>query len=210
MGDKPLSTQDAPGSVQGAAGETQEKVSASDVSIAELHPEAAAVDWSGSINSANTKVCVIMNPISGGGKAEHLIMKTSEETKSGTGNHTIPTKCFLDAMKQHNPDIEVKVVNTERAGHAIELAEQYARDGWLVVGSGGDGTLCEILQGVKRYQSADGLRNVPCGFVSAGSMNFFAVSAGIESPVKVSAACCLPHCPLWTSASNCLIQPLSC
>ena len=43
--------------------------------------------------------------------------------------------------------MEVKVVLTERAGHAVEIAEEYAREGWTVFGAGGDGTLCEVVQG---------------------------------------------------------------
>ena len=68
------------------------------------------------------------------------------------------------------------------AGHAIELAKQYTEEGWVVVGSGGDGSACELIQGVK---AAERNNDQPCGFVGAGSMNFFSVSAGIESPVKV-------------------------
>ena len=133
------------------------------------------------------KVCVVMNPISGGGKAPPLINMGSTPPASGTGGFKIQTKSFEQAMKELNPDVELKVVHTERSDHAVELAEQYIKEGWLVVGAGGDGTACETVRGTLQA-AANGGSDKLCGYISAGSMNFFAISAGIESPVKVAEA----------------------
>ena len=133
-----------------------------------------------------TKVCVIMNPISGGGKAPALINKgTSPNCSSGA--YKVPTKSFLDVMAEINPKIEVKVVETKKAKDAVEMAQKYIAEGWLVIGSGGDGTACETVQGTLLAAEKQGTKKL-CGYISAGSMNFFAISAGIESPVKVAEA----------------------
>ena len=86
-------------------------------------------------------------------------------------------------MKEINPDIELKIQYTERRGHAVELAKEYCDSGWIVVGAGGDGTLCETAQGVNQSKNSD---KIPMGFVSCGGMNFFAISQGIERPKRVA------------------------
>eukprot|EP00658_Telonema_sp_P-2_P004319 TRINITY_DN11621_c0_g1_i3.p1 TRINITY_DN11621_c0_g1~~TRINITY_DN11621_c0_g1_i3.p1 ORF type:complete len:471 (+),score=140.63 TRINITY_DN11621_c0_g1_i3:36-1448(+) len=157
-----------------------------DYSAARQAPSSPAQDKIGITNEDNNlpfpaKVCVVMNPISGGGRADSLVNQTTEDTQAYSGAFAQPTKCFKDAMAELNPGMEIKVVLTERVGHATDLAKQYAEDGWLVIGAGGDGTLREVVAGLS------GMDPQPlCGFVSAGSMNFFAISAGIESPVKVA------------------------
>ena len=127
------------------------------------------------------KVCIILNPISGGGRS----LKAVEGPNSviGTGQLTFPCQSFKDAMKEINPDIELKIQYTERRGHAVELAKEYCDSGWIVVGAGGDGTLCETAQGVNQSKNSD---KIPMGFVSCGGMNFFAISQGIERPKRVA------------------------
>ena len=56
-----------------------------------------------------------MNPISGGGRAKSLI-EGSENVFCYTGKVQEQASSFIDAMKQHNPDVEVKVIYTEYAG----------------------------------------------------------------------------------------------
>ena len=110
----------------------------------------------------------MMNPLAGGGRAKALI--EGPDACCYTGLLKQQTTCFLDAMKQMNPKCPVKVELTTHAGHAIELAKKYTEEGWTVVGSGGDGSACEMIQGVL---SASQNSDQPCGFVSSGSMNFF-------------------------------------
>lgn len=59
----------------------------------------------------------------------------------------------------------------------------HAEAGWKIFAAGGDGTLCEVTQGVR---AAKGGKDLPVGFVSAGSMNFFAISAGMSDPERVA------------------------
>ncbi|HEX6370161.1 MAG TPA: diacylglycerol kinase family protein [Longimicrobium sp.] len=70
------------------------------------------------------------------------------------------------------------VVETARRGHAAELAEAAARDGWPAVAAvGGDGTVHEVVNGLMR--AADGGPSVPLGIVGVGSGNDFARLAGV-------------------------------
>lgn len=70
------------------------------------------------------------------------------------------------------------VVETTRRGHAAELAQAAARDGWpAVVAVGGDGTVHEVVNGL--MHAADGGASVPLGIVGVGSGNDFAKLAGV-------------------------------
>lgn len=70
------------------------------------------------------------------------------------------------------------VVETEREGHAIDLAAGAAADGVeLLVVAGGDGTLHEAVQGL---DAADAFGEVTLGVVPAGTANLFASNVGIE------------------------------
>lgn len=60
---------------------------------------------------------------------------------------------------------------TERAGHAVELAEQAAREGFAtVVAAGGDGTVHEVMNGIMRSER----RDVAFGVLPLGSGNDYA------------------------------------
>jgi diacylglycerol kinase (ATP) len=70
------------------------------------------------------------------------------------------------------------VAETARRGHAAELAQAAARDGWpAVVAVGGDGTVHEVVNGL--MLAADGGPSVPLGIVGVGSGNDFALLAGV-------------------------------
>lgn len=65
------------------------------------------------------------------------------------------------------------IVFTERAGHATELARQYARMGFdAVVAVGGDGTVNEVASGLRDTETA-------LGIIPMGSGNGFARHIGI-------------------------------
>jgi len=69
------------------------------------------------------------------------------------------------------------VRETEREGHAIELASDAAREGaTLVAAAGGDGTVNEVVRGLA---AADALDSVSFGIVPAGTGNNFAKNVGI-------------------------------
>ena len=73
---------------------------------------------------------------------------------------------------------------TEYAGHAVELAKQYARMGFdAVVAVGGDGTVNEVAQGIvagtSRQPSALRSQQTALGIIPMGSGNGFARHLGI-------------------------------
>ncbi|MFW9783419.1 MAG: diacylglycerol/lipid kinase family protein, partial [Candidatus Heimdallarchaeota archaeon] len=78
-----------------------------------------------------------------------------------------------------NLNISYKLIQTEYAGHAIELATQMAKDGFNVIGAGGDGTCNEVLHGVIISNSG-----VLCGFIPIGSGNDIPAVIGIRSDIK--------------------------
>lgn len=72
------------------------------------------------------------------------------------------------------------IVFTERAGHAMELAHQYAQMGFdAVVAVGGDGTVNEVARGVRDTETA-------LGILPMGSGNGFARHLNI--PMRVNRA----------------------
>lgn len=97
---------------------------------------------------------------------------------SGTQNKKKLPKQILQILDQEQwlPNI----VFTERAGHATELAQQFARMGFdAVVAVGGDGTVNEVARGLRDTGTA-------MGILPMGSGNGFARHLGI--PVQTSRA----------------------
>lgn len=88
------------------------------------------------------KISFIINPISGTQGKEQVLKWIDER---------------LDKEKYAQ-----EVVYTERAGHAVEIASQKAREGvHAVVAIGGDGTINEIARSLVHTQTALGI--IPCG-----------------------------------------------
>jgi diacylglycerol kinase family enzyme len=85
-------------------------------------------------------------------------------------------------------ELKLEVVETERRGHAIELARQARADGHeVVIALGGDGTVNEVVNGLL----AEGPRpDVPhLGVVPGGGGNVFARALGIpRDPVEATGA----------------------
>lgn len=77
---------------------------------------------------------------------------------------------------------EVAARPTQYAGEAVEIAADAAKKYDLVVCSGGDGTLDEVVTGIMK--SAPG---VPVGYIPAGSTNDFANSLRIPKSMKRAA-----------------------
>ena len=97
--------------------------------------------------------------------------------------------------------VQLTVVRTDHRGHAVEIAQQAARDGVdVVIVHGGDGTVNEVVNGLLgppgSAAPAEGRGRVPAvAVVPGGSANVFARSLGI------------PHDPI--DATNQLIDLLS-
>ncbi len=78
-----------------------------------------------------------------------------------------------------NSNVSYKLFDTDYAGHAIELATQLAKDGYRVIGAGGDGTCNEVLHGVISSNTG-----VLCGFIPMGSGNDVPAVIGIIADIK--------------------------
>ncbi|NVM43323.1 MAG: hypothetical protein HWN79_00260 [Candidatus Lokiarchaeota archaeon] len=103
---------------------------------------------------------IIHNPTAGG---SNQAVKDMEYAK----------KC-LDDLK-----LSYKFFKTEYAGHAIELASQLAKEGYRVIGAGGDGTCNEVLHGAISSKSG-----ALCGFIPMGSGNDIPAVIGITPDIK--------------------------
>ena len=108
--------------------------------------------------------CLIVNPASGG----------------GTGAQSIPliTKILGELA------VPFDLVQTERPGHATELAQQAAADGYdVVVAVGGDGTVNEVLNGLLTQTNR---RTSSCalGVLCVGRGNDFAFGMGVPKDLR--------------------------
>jgi diacylglycerol kinase (ATP) len=82
--------------------------------------------------------------------------------------------------------VEYDLVLSERPGHAIELAERAAKDGFeVVVAAGGDGTTHEVVNGLLAA-SQDNVAGT-LGVIPVGSGSDFANTVGV--PPDLEAAC---------------------
>ena len=105
--------------------------------------------------------------------------------KSGKGlikNYLVD---IVDTMVK--ADYEVTVYTTQAQGDAIQKVEKEAEKYDLVVCSGGDGTLDEVVTGMNRSEAER-----PIGYIPAGSTNDFANSLGIPKDM-VKAAYTVVH-----------------
>ena len=108
------------------------------------------------------KLLFVFNPKSGKGLIkEHLVNIVDIMTKAGYKITIYPTQCQGDAIKKVRKN-----------------AEKYD----LVVCSGGDGTLDEVVTGMEQSEV-----NVPIGYIPAGSTNDFANSLGIPKNMEEAA-----------------------
>ena len=108
------------------------------------------------------KLLFVFNPKSGKGLIkEHLVNIVDIMTKAGYKITIYPTQCQGDAIKKVRKN-----------------AKKYD----LVVCSGGDGTLDEVVTGMEQSEV-----NVPIGYIPAGSTNDFANSLGIPKNMEEAA-----------------------
>ena len=109
---------------------------------------------------------IILNPIAGRGRGARI----ESELRS-----------VLEAE-----GIDFDLARTARPGHAVELAEQAADDGFeIVVAAGGDGTMHEVVNGL--MAAAGGGEAGTLGIIPIGSGSDFAHTVGV--PPNLRAAC---------------------
>lgn len=89
--------------------------------------------------------------------------------KAGKGRIKMHLLDIVDIFSSH--DYEVIIRATQAPKDAYEKAKEYADSVDLIVCSGGDGTLDEVVTGITEKNS-----NVPIGYIPAGSTNDFANS----------------------------------
>src|ERR1019366_9764905 len=100
------------------------------------------------------ELCVIFNPAAGKGRGRARLAKIHR----AWGTHA----AFWP---------------TQHSGHAIELAEQAAGEGFAIVAAaGGDGTAHEVLNGLMRVRNP----NVQFTLIPIGSANDYAYSLGLD------------------------------
>lgn len=92
--------------------------------------------------------------------------------RSGRGQIRSVLPDILDIMVKNGYRVEVRT--TQSRGDAALVTELRAREFDLVVASGGDGTLDEVVSGMMRSPE-----KVPIGYIPAGSTNDFGSSIGI-------------------------------
>jgi len=78
-----------------------------------------------------------------------------------------------------NLNVSYKLFKSEYAGHTLELANQLAKEGYRVIGAGGDGTCNEVLHGVITSNSS-----ALCGFIPMGSGNDIPAVIGVIPDIK--------------------------
>ncbi|MBY9003298.1 MAG: diacylglycerol kinase family lipid kinase [Candidatus Lokiarchaeota archaeon] len=78
-----------------------------------------------------------------------------------------------------NLNVSFDLHATEYVEHAIQLANQLAKDGYRVIGAGGDGTANEVLHGVITSNTG-----ALCGFIPMGSGNDIPAAIGYRADIK--------------------------
>ena len=89
--------------------------------------------------------------------------------KAGKGKIKTHLLDIVDIFSSH--DYEIIIRSTQAPRDAYEKAKEYANSVDMIVCSGGDGTLDEVVTGIMEAES-----NVPIGYIPAGSTNDFANS----------------------------------
>jgi len=112
---------------------------------------------------------VIVNPISGRGRGAQFLPIIKEN------------------LRLH--DLDFELVSTNRHWPCCELAKQAAIDGYeVVVGAGGDGTVNEIINGIKSASKL-GVKQPALGVLSIGTGNDFAASMGVSTRLDEACYC---------------------
>lgn len=85
---------------------------------------------------------------------------------------------------------DVNVHPTQFSGDAIEFVAKRAHEFDLVVCSGGDGTIDEVVEGMTRSE-----KRIPIGYIPTGTVNDFASSLGLPKDIHEAAAAIMDAAP---------------
>ena len=100
--------------------------------------------------------------------------------KAGKGKIKTHLLDIVDIFSSH--DYEIIIRSTQAPRDAYEKAKEYANSVDMIVCSGGDGTLDEVVTGIMEAESS-----VPIGYIPAGSTNDFANSLSISKDMVQAA-----------------------
>lgn len=105
---------------------------------------------------------------------------------------------LLDVIQIFNQGgYSVNVVTTLYRGHAIEIAKNIDEDTDIIVVSGGDGTLNEVITGLLKSN-----KTLPVGYIPTGSTNDFASSIGISQNPVIAAEAIINGTPFETDIGS--------
>lgn len=93
---------------------------------------------------------------------------------SGLSKNNIELSDTLDAFSKHG--YRVTVMCTTKPGDATEFAKNYTGEYDSIICRGGDGTFCEMMNGIMTLDNKPDI-----GFVPAGTTNDFANTIGLSS-----------------------------
>lgn len=93
---------------------------------------------------------------------------------------------------------DIRICITAYQGHAIQIASEISQeDADIIVVSGGDGTLNEVVTGILKSQ-----KNIPVGYIPTGSTNDFASTFGLPSDIKKAATAIIEGEPNMIDIGN--------
>lgn len=110
----------------------------------------------------NSKMLFIVNPIAGRIYPKNNLQRV------------------IELFKDHGYHITMR--KTRSKGHATELVLKHGNNHDLIVCSGGDGTLNEVISGVMRLN-----KNTTLGYIPSGTTNDFASSLNISDRIDTAA-----------------------
>ena len=117
-------------------------------------------------------ICCMIYTVSKKGRGNQTVAKKMLfvfNPKAGKGKIKTHLLDIVDIFSSHNYEIIIR--STQAPRDAYEKAKEYADSVDLIVCSGGDGTLDEVVTGIMEVDSS-----VPIGYIPAGSTNDFANS----------------------------------
>jgi YegS/Rv2252/BmrU family lipid kinase len=96
--------------------------------------------------------------------------------EAGKGRSVALVEKIRSMLKEHRAKFDI--VLTAAPGNATDLARAAAEEGWpVIVSLGGDGTVCEVINGLVSTNSA-------LGIISCGTGNDIARSLGVPVDIK--------------------------